>query len=240
MLDALQYGLATLSGGLVGFSLGLVGGGGSILAVPLMVYLVGVASPHVAIGTSAIAVAANAGVGLANHARAATSSGRAPACSRPQASSARSAGSTLGKAVDGQKLLFASRSDGGGRRADAARRSSDAAGAETACRDNCAAGARHRRRHRRLVRVLRDRRRLPDRAGADAATGMPMLNAIGIVAGCRHRLRPDNGDSYAVPAWSTGRWPGSSSQAVSSAASAARRWRAGSPRGARSARCSQG
>ena len=43
--------------------LGLVGGGGSILAVPLMVYLVGVSSPHVAIGTSALAVAANAGTG---------------------------------------------------------------------------------------------------------------------------------------------------------------------------------
>ena len=39
---------------LVGFSLGLVGGGGSILAVPLMVYVVGVAEPHVAIGTSAM------------------------------------------------------------------------------------------------------------------------------------------------------------------------------------------
>ena len=61
--------LGALSGGLVGFSLGLVGGGGSILAVPLMVYLVGVRSPHVAIGTSALAVAANAALGLMNHAR---------------------------------------------------------------------------------------------------------------------------------------------------------------------------
>src|SRR3546814_15637713 len=61
-----------LSGSLVGLLLGLVGGGGSILAVPLMVYLVGVSSPHVAIGTSALAVAANAAIGLANHARAHT------------------------------------------------------------------------------------------------------------------------------------------------------------------------
>ena len=52
-LEPLQYALGALSGGLVGFSLGLVGGGGSILAVPLMVYLVGVPSAHVAIGTSA-------------------------------------------------------------------------------------------------------------------------------------------------------------------------------------------
>ncbi|WP_171026531.1 hypothetical protein [Mesorhizobium comanense] len=31
------------SGGLVGFTLGLVGGGGSILATPLLLYVVGVA-----------------------------------------------------------------------------------------------------------------------------------------------------------------------------------------------------
>src|SRR3546814_2932756 len=72
MLDTLQYVLGALSGGLVGFSLGLVGGGGSILAVPLMVYLVGVPSPHMAIGTSALAVAVNAATGLVSHARAHT------------------------------------------------------------------------------------------------------------------------------------------------------------------------
>ena len=48
--------LALGSGTLIGLTLGLIGGGGSILAVPLLVYVVGVASPHVAIGTSAIAV----------------------------------------------------------------------------------------------------------------------------------------------------------------------------------------
>lgn len=49
--------VATLcSGGIVGFTLGLVGGGGSILAVPLLLYVVGVANPRVAIGTSAVAV----------------------------------------------------------------------------------------------------------------------------------------------------------------------------------------
>jgi len=42
MLDPFQYLLGALSGSLVGFSLGLFGGGGSILAVPLMIYLVGV------------------------------------------------------------------------------------------------------------------------------------------------------------------------------------------------------
>jgi uncharacterized membrane protein YfcA len=51
---------APASGALVGFSLGLVGGGGSILATPLLVYVVGVAQPHIAIGTGALAVSVNA------------------------------------------------------------------------------------------------------------------------------------------------------------------------------------
>ena len=59
-ISFLQGSLGLAAGSLVGFSLGLVGGGGSILAVPLLVYLVGVADPHVAIGTSAVAVAGNA------------------------------------------------------------------------------------------------------------------------------------------------------------------------------------
>ena len=48
--------LAPLSGALVGLILGLIGGGGSILAVPLLVYVVGVTPTHVALGTSALAV----------------------------------------------------------------------------------------------------------------------------------------------------------------------------------------
>ena len=58
-----------LSGSLVGFVLGLVGGGGSIIAVPLLLYVVGVSSPHLAIGTSAIAVSLSALSNLVNHAR---------------------------------------------------------------------------------------------------------------------------------------------------------------------------
>src|SRR5438874_7601738 len=64
--------LALLSGSLVGFSLGLIGGGGSILAVPLLLYVVGTADPHVAIGTSALAVSVNAFVNLLGHWRAGT------------------------------------------------------------------------------------------------------------------------------------------------------------------------
>ena len=58
-----------LSGVVVGLSLGLIGGG-SILAVPLLLYVVGVPDAHVAIGTSAFAVLANALGNLVGHWRA--------------------------------------------------------------------------------------------------------------------------------------------------------------------------
>jgi hypothetical protein len=106
MLDATQYALGALSGVLVGFSLGLVGGGGSILAVPLMVYLVGVGNPHTAIGTSALAVAVNAATGLASHARAHTVKWLCGAMYAAAGIVGALAGSTAGKAFDGQKLLF--------------------------------------------------------------------------------------------------------------------------------------
>ncbi|WP_429500069.1 hypothetical protein ACQUFY_24295 [Robbsia andropogonis] len=51
---------AAVCGAFVSFALGLVGGGGSILAVPLMLYVVGLNNPHIAIGTAALAVAVNA------------------------------------------------------------------------------------------------------------------------------------------------------------------------------------
>ncbi len=105
-LSLLQLALGGLSGILVGFILGLVGGGGSILAVPLMLYLVGIDNPHVAIGTSALAVAANALSNLFVHAR--RDNVRWP-CASVFASAGVSGaylGSTLGKAIDGQRLLF--------------------------------------------------------------------------------------------------------------------------------------
>ena len=61
--------LSVASGSLVGFVLGLVGGGGSIIAVPLLLYVVGIGSPHLAIGTSAIAVSLSALSNLVSHAR---------------------------------------------------------------------------------------------------------------------------------------------------------------------------
>ena len=105
-LEPIQYLLGALSGSLVGFVLGLVGGGGSILAVPLMVYLVGVRSPHLAIGTSALAVAANAALGLSTHARQGNVKWRCASLFAASGIAGALIGSTLGKAFDGQKLLF--------------------------------------------------------------------------------------------------------------------------------------
>lgn len=106
MLNLVQYLLGGGSGILVGFTLALVGGGGSILAVPLMVYVVGVRSPHVAIGTSALAVATNAATGVLNHAWAQTIRWRCAIIYAAAGIVGAFAGSTLGKAFDGQKLLF--------------------------------------------------------------------------------------------------------------------------------------
>ena len=105
-LDTAQYILGGISGGLVGMTLGLFGGGGSILAVPLMVYLVGVPSAHTAIGTSALAVAANAGAGIVSHARQAHVKWRCAALFASAGIVGAYLGSSLGKAIDGQKLLF--------------------------------------------------------------------------------------------------------------------------------------
>ena len=55
--------LALVSGGIVGFSLGLTGGGGAILAVPLLVYGLGVA-PREAVGLSLAAVGVTSFVGF--------------------------------------------------------------------------------------------------------------------------------------------------------------------------------
>ncbi|MEI4472127.1 sulfite exporter TauE/SafE family protein [Frigidibacter sp. MR17.24] len=105
MYDALHYALGGLSGGLVGLTLGLVGGGGSILAVPLMVYVVGVSDPHVAIGTSALAVAVNAATSLSHHARAHTVKWRCGAIYAGAGVVGALLGSTIGKAIDGHRLL---------------------------------------------------------------------------------------------------------------------------------------
>ncbi len=100
------WGAAALSGAVVGLFLAVFGGGGSVLAAPLLLYFVGIGDPHVAIGTSAAGVALNAMTGLTGHARA----GRVkwPCASLFAATGVVGAlaGSTLAKQVDGQRLLL--------------------------------------------------------------------------------------------------------------------------------------
>jgi uncharacterized membrane protein YfcA len=104
-LSLLQGGLGLASGSLVGFSLGLVGGGGSILAVPLLVYLVGVTNPHVAIGTSAVAVAASAATNLWAHAASGNVKWRCASVFAGAGVIGAYLGSSLGKMIEGQHLL---------------------------------------------------------------------------------------------------------------------------------------
>lgn len=104
-MTLLHDALAVGSGSLVGFTLGLVGGGGSILAVPLLVYVVGVASPHVAIGTSAVAVAASAAANLFGHARAGTVKWNCAVVFASAGIAGAAGGAQLGKMIDGARLL---------------------------------------------------------------------------------------------------------------------------------------
>jgi uncharacterized protein len=98
--------LAALGGMLIGLLLTLFGGGGSVLATPWLIYVVGVMDTHAAIGTSAAAVAVNAATGLAAQARA----GRVKWPCAITFGIAGLAGSLVGaqfaKQVDGKSLLM--------------------------------------------------------------------------------------------------------------------------------------
>lgn len=98
--------LAVASGGAVGFTLGLIGGGGSIMATPLLLYVVGVANPHVAIGTGALAVAVNAWASLLAHASKGHVQWRCAMVFAAVGVVGALGGSTLGLAIDGKRLLF--------------------------------------------------------------------------------------------------------------------------------------
>ena len=98
--------LGLSSGFLIGFVLSLIGGGGSVLATPLLVYVVGVKSPHVAIGTGAIAVAANAFANLVGHARKGHVKWNCALVFAASGIVGAAIGSTLGKHFNGQKLLL--------------------------------------------------------------------------------------------------------------------------------------
>ncbi len=97
---------AFASGGLAGFVPGLIGGGGPVLAVPLLVYAVGVENPHVAIGTGAVAVAVSAFASLMHHARAHNVKWLCAGVFASMGVLGALLGSSLGKSFDGQKLLF--------------------------------------------------------------------------------------------------------------------------------------
>src|SRR6188768_2663645 len=97
--------LATGSGGIVGFILGLVGGGGSILAVPLLIYGVGISSAHVAIGTSAVAVSASALANLVSHWRSGNVKWPCALVFALAGVFGATVGATIAKSLDGEKLL---------------------------------------------------------------------------------------------------------------------------------------
>lgn len=98
--------LSIASGMVVGLSLGVFGGGGSVLAVPLLMYVVGVRDPHVAVGTSAFAVGANALFNLLGHWRRGHVKWPCAAIFAVAGVTGTLAGSQLGKSINGQKLLF--------------------------------------------------------------------------------------------------------------------------------------
>lgn len=98
--------LAALSGAIVAGLLTVFGGGGSVLAVPLLLYLVGVQSPHVAIGASAAGVALNALTALVGQARAGRVKWPCATIFAVGGVVGAVAGSSLAKRIDGQALLL--------------------------------------------------------------------------------------------------------------------------------------
>lgn len=97
--------VAAACGSLVGLVLALIGGGGSILATPLMLYVVGVPSAHAAIGTSALAVSANAFLNLIPHARAGNVKWPCAMVFAASGIAGAAGGAALGKVTDAAVLL---------------------------------------------------------------------------------------------------------------------------------------
>ncbi len=98
--------IAILSGVLVGFTLGLVGGGGSVLATPLLLYAIVGLPPHVAIGTGAFAVSVNAFLNFAAQFRSGRIVWKIAILFAVVGSFGAFVGSTLGKAMNGDQLIF--------------------------------------------------------------------------------------------------------------------------------------
>ena len=98
--------LAALSGGVVALFLTVFGGGGSVLAVPLLLYVVGVRDPHVAIGVSAAGVSLNALTALTGQARAGRVRWPCALTFALFGASGAWFGSSIAKANDGERLLL--------------------------------------------------------------------------------------------------------------------------------------
>ena len=97
--------LAVLSGIVIGFVQGLIGGGGSVLGVPALIYVVGVEDPHLAIGTSALAVAISAVVALLAYVRSGHVKWRCGAAFTLAGVAGATFGSSLGKSFPGDGLI---------------------------------------------------------------------------------------------------------------------------------------
>lgn len=99
--------LVILGGAAVGFLLALFGGGGSVLAAPVLLYLGGVRDAHLAIGTASAAVAANALFNLLGHWRGGRIKWPCATVFALAGLAGSFTGSSLAKLVSGQHLLLA-------------------------------------------------------------------------------------------------------------------------------------
>ncbi|MNJ22948.1 Sulfite exporter TauE/SafE [compost metagenome] len=106
-MELTQLLLAGMSGGVVALLLTVFGGGGSVLAVPLLLYVVGVRDPHMAIGASAAGVSLNALTALAGQAKAGRVRWPCAALFGVIGAAAAWAGSSVAKIIDGHHLLLA-------------------------------------------------------------------------------------------------------------------------------------
>jgi hypothetical protein len=96
-----------LGGAVVGFLLAVFGGGGSVLAAPVLLYLGGVTDAHVAVGTASAAVAANAALNLLGHWRGGRIKWPCATVFAVAGLAGSFAGSSLAKLISGQQLLLA-------------------------------------------------------------------------------------------------------------------------------------
>lgn len=98
--------LLVITGGIVGFLLALTGGGGSIVCVPLLLYMVQIPDTHLVIGTSAMSVAVSALLNLFAHAAKGNVRWRTGIVVSLVAVAGTLAGSQMGKITDGRYLTL--------------------------------------------------------------------------------------------------------------------------------------